>query len=557
MQENAPCKHRALILGIVITLSSFTFSARAKQRVPAFPLKTKGRWIIDQDGLRVKLACVNWGGADEKDGVVGGLHWRTTAGIASTFKDMGFNCVRLPWSVWMVETNPAIAPERTIDLLEANPQLMGLTALDILDAVIESCAAMKLMVILDNHVSDGDWCCGDTDENGLWYNARWPENRWLSAHKTLAARYARQPWVIGSELRNEVRGNVIEGVYPTWGDRSRHDWHLAATKAGDAIHFVNPALLIMIGGLGYGKDLRGVYKLPIRLQIPNKVVYTAHCYTWSYPSLPNEYQALKDQLGKDWGFIVEPDKPYTAPLFVSEFGTFADCHKDSCATWWPDFLQYLSEGDFDWAVWHGDGTWSRDSLHRFNGPTNYGVLASDWRSPAADGELLVALKSVMPATLGPGAEFQELRYQCADQCADTWISGWSNGRKDTAACSPCLRNRPCRGYRSVEEWCNDGWAKVSCSWTCCRANLLNASTCVESKCQRMFLDMYDPGWPSGKRDTSACLQCLQDDTCRGHQSRAEWCASTWAAEHCQLTCCTAGFGALYSNKVNQKPLVLL
>ena len=28
------------------------------------------------------------------------------------------------------------------------------------------------------------------------------------------------------------------------------------------------------------------------------------------------------------------------------------------------------QGDFDWAVWHGDGTWSRDDLHPFHGPTS-------------------------------------------------------------------------------------------------------------------------------------------------------------------------------------------
>ena len=95
-------------------------------------------------------------------------------------------------------------------------------------------------------------------------------------------------------------------------------------------------------------------------------MYTAHSYSWSYPWLADSYQApecdlsdalaclafprvfcsqaLHGQLGKDWGFIVEehrPDgfrkscsmwhftcwRPFTAPVWVSEFGTFSDCHK--------------------------------------------------------------------------------------------------------------------------------------------------------------------------------------------------------------------------------------
>lgn len=68
---------------------------------PSFPLSTSGRWIVDRDGHRVKLACVNWAGAEVEDGVVGGLHLRSAESIAKTFREMGFNCVRFPWSVWM------------------------------------------------------------------------------------------------------------------------------------------------------------------------------------------------------------------------------------------------------------------------------------------------------------------------------------------------------------------------------------------------------------------------------------------------------------------------
>lgn len=415
---------------------------------------------------------------------------------------------------------------------------MGLRTLDVLDAVIDACASVQLLIFLDNHVSDGTWCCSDFDENGLWYNSRWPTRDWLEAHVTLAARYARRPWVVGTELRNEVRASAPGGA-PHWGGGGPNDWHAAATEAGNAILAVNPEILIAVGGINYGKDLSGVYRLPVKLDKPNKLVYTAHSYSWSYPWLADRYQALHGQLGKDWGFIVQEHRPFTAPVWVSEFGTFSDCHKDSCANWWPDFLQYLLQGDFDWAVWHGDGTWSRDDLHPFHGPTNYGVLAADWQTPAASGELLAALQTVQAPWSGPGVRSSAQR--CNAHCADSWDSGWSNGRANAAACAPCLRNRPCRGNLSVEDWCNNGWAKVSCSWTCCRAGLLEPQTCEESRCQSRYSDKYDPSWPSGLVNTSACLICLQDEQCRGFRSRSSWCSSSWASTHCQLTCCTAGF----------------
>ncbi|CAK9029247.1 unnamed protein product [Durusdinium trenchii] len=327
------------------------------------PYATSGRWIVDQQGLRVKLACVNWAGAEVK-----------------------------------VQRDPTLPMELQDTLLKANPQLRGATALEILDAVIDACASAQLLVILDNHVSDGTWCCSDVDENGLWHNSRWPTSDWLQAHLKLASRYARQPWVVGTELRNEVRAST-QGT-PQWGGGGPNDWHAAATQAGNAVLTVNPHLLIIVGGLGYGKDLTGVFRLPVHLKTPEKLVYSAHSYSWSYPGLPDTYEALHAQLGKDWGFIVEDERPFTAPVWVSEFGTFSDCHKDSCANWWPDFLRYLEQGDFDWAVWHADGTWSHDDLHPFHGPTNYGVLAADWQRPAADGELLAALKTIQVSGLG-------------------------------------------------------------------------------------------------------------------------------------------------------------
>ena len=35
-----------------------------------------------------------------------------------------------------------------------------------------------------------------------------------------------------------------------------------------------------------------------------------------------------------------------------------------------DVFFHPAEGDFDWAVWHADGTWSRDDVHPFHGPTS-------------------------------------------------------------------------------------------------------------------------------------------------------------------------------------------
>jgi hypothetical protein len=55
----------------VTALVSFVAMVDAKTvELGQLPLSTKGRWIVDRDGNRVKLVCVNWhdsffkGGAD-------------------------------------------------------------------------------------------------------------------------------------------------------------------------------------------------------------------------------------------------------------------------------------------------------------------------------------------------------------------------------------------------------------------------------------------------------------------------------------------------------------
>jgi endoglucanase len=37
------------------------------------------------------------------------------------------------------------------------------------------------MVILNNHMSDAGWCCGNDDNNGMWYNDNYSEKMWLNA----------------------------------------------------------------------------------------------------------------------------------------------------------------------------------------------------------------------------------------------------------------------------------------------------------------------------------------------------------------------------------------
>ncbi|CAJ1938209.1 unnamed protein product [Sphenostylis stenocarpa] len=75
--------------------------------VKGLPLRTDSRWIVGQDGRRVKLACVNWVSHLEV-AVAEGLSKKPVDEISMGIKSMGFNCVRLTWPILLV-TNDSLA----------------------------------------------------------------------------------------------------------------------------------------------------------------------------------------------------------------------------------------------------------------------------------------------------------------------------------------------------------------------------------------------------------------------------------------------------------------
>ena len=134
----------------------------------ATPLSTDGRFIVDANGRRVRLAGVNWIGAHMDDGVVAGLDRVHRSALAETIASLGFNCVRFPFSVWMTQQTSPV-PDR---FLTANPDLSGSAPLQVYDACVAALTGAGLIVIPNCHMLCAGWCCSNDDQNGLWYNGR-------------------------------------------------------------------------------------------------------------------------------------------------------------------------------------------------------------------------------------------------------------------------------------------------------------------------------------------------------------------------------------------------
>src|SRR3984957_3971313 len=186
------------------------------------------------------------------------------------------------------------------------------------DASVLPLTGEGLIVIPNCHILDAGWCCADDDENGLWYNRRWPAGKFFAAWQGIAARYLANPLVAAMDIMNEPRRTTVWSrvLSPTWGSRPKTDIAAMYTAAGNLIHEVSPHVLIICEGLGYAADLTGVAGHPVRLRRPGQVVYSIHDYPWFHPAVQPR-RAYLEQMRRNGGYLLDEQ---IAPVWVGEFG---------------------------------------------------------------------------------------------------------------------------------------------------------------------------------------------------------------------------------------------
>ena len=365
---NPPLALRSLLLAACFAC----IPASARQPAITPPLHTSGYRILDASGNPVRLTSVNWYGFDQKEFVVGGLDHAPLGAIVEQIQHIGVNSVRLPWANETLERNPLV-PGYAV---RANPQFNGLHAMDVMDAVIAALARAHIMIILDNHVSRADWCCSETDGNGLWYNRQYPESSWLADWKAIAARYRNQPWVVGADLRNELRSGAAWG-----GSNPALDWHAAAERGGHAVLAANPRLLIFVESPDYSTNFTGFDKLPVHLPLPHRLVYSPHAY-FAGNQTPANFDQLKQIYEARATFLLHTQP--AVPLWVGEFGACQALNCGAEAAWLRNFVRLLKENPLiSWSYWPLNGTQSSGASRKYDSLESFGLLSTDYRHIAA------------------------------------------------------------------------------------------------------------------------------------------------------------------------------
>lgn len=344
-------------------------------------LHTSGGKIVDAGGNQVRLTGINWFGLETANYAPHGLWSQSMDWMLDTIKTLGYNTIRLPFCSQLFDAGSA---PTGIDFAK-NPDLVGKSGLEIMDKVIAGAKKRGLKVFLDRHRPDSG------AQSELWYTAQYSETRWINDWKMLAQRYKDNTTVVGMDLHNEPHGTA------TWGTGNMQtDWQLAAERAGNAILSVNPNVLIIVEGVEkvgsdsywWGGNLSAAGAHPVRLSVPNQLVYSPHDYPasvfaqpyFSDPSYPANLAGVWD---KHWGYLA---KQGTTPVLVGEFGTKLETQSDK--QWLSSLVSYIKNDKFSFTYW---------CLNADSGDTG-GILKDDWSSIQTEKQSIIqpALAPLIP-----------------------------------------------------------------------------------------------------------------------------------------------------------------
>jgi endoglucanase len=402
--------NKNLILRVALAALPMAQGGLHAQPVSAGYWHTNGSAIVDDTGQSVRIAGISWFGAETTNFAPYGLNVRSYKDLLDQVLQLGYNTIRFPYSNQLIDS--ASVPVGINATL--NPDLTGLSGLQVMDAIVNYAGHIGLRIILDRHRPDAN------AQSALWYTDAYPESVWISDWQMLVTRYSSNPTVVGVDLHNEPADPSCWGC----GDLTV-DWRLAAQRAGNAIQAINPNLLIVVEGVqtyngdSYweGGNLRGVTLFPVTLTVPNQLVYSAHDYPASVypqpwllaPGFPGNLPAVWDS---HWGYLRENN---IAPVLLGEFGALLTTPADS--QWLDAITAYLGTGvtGASWAFW---------TLNPNSSDTG-GLLLADWTTVDTRKQAVLAPLQdplvVAPDAVAPSLPVCQVSYQITQD----WGTGFT------------------------------------------------------------------------------------------------------------------------------------
>ena len=204
MSQRIPTRLRsrasALLAAVALVAGFGVVSAPASASESGW-LHTDGARIVTEAGEAHTIRAVSWLGLETSNCAPHGLWTISLDEGLQTIAGLGFNAIRLPYA------NECLTASSTSSIdANANPDLVGLTPLQVMDAVIDRASAYGLDVILDRHRPT------TSGQSSLWYTSEVDEQQWIDDWVMLAERYADDPTLVFLPILLATSASTLAGL---------------------------------------------------------------------------------------------------------------------------------------------------------------------------------------------------------------------------------------------------------------------------------------------------------------------------------------------------------
>lgn len=258
-----------------------------------------------------------------------------TADDIRFIKRAGFNSVRVPFNYRLFVT-------------EGEPRKLEGVGYEMLDRVVGWCRKEGLYVVLDMHGAPGGQTGDNIDDSwGYPFLFESPEAQQLTIDiwRKLAARYAREPAVVGYDLLNEPIAHYFDAAHFNPKLEPLYRRIVAAVREVDKNH------VIFLGGAQWDTNFK-VFGPPF----DPKLAYTFHKY----------WMEVKQEAVQEY---VDFSAKYGVPLYMGESGENTD-------EWVASFRTLLERNDIGWCFWPYKKLDATSCVASINKPADWDAVAA-------------------------------------------------------------------------------------------------------------------------------------------------------------------------------------
>jgi aryl-phospho-beta-D-glucosidase BglC (GH1 family) len=252
--------------------------------------------------------------------------------------DNGFNAIRLMVNVDLANNLETYKVQK--EKLPLDPDLQDMTAGEFLDHIVDEFKTAGLLVMMNMHNLD----IKQTDLYGHWAGGPYSSNDFITAWKNITTRLADKPNVFAMDIFNEpFKGSK-------WGGGGPDDWATFAETVGNEILKINSNVIICVEGVEASVEFNSVIDRPIKLSMPNKVIYSPHNYDMNAYG-PTD---MKEYFDKYFGILYTNNLPVVIGEYGFQWTQEQNYDMTKLNTFIEDYTSYMKDKNqknfFYWAV---------------------------------------------------------------------------------------------------------------------------------------------------------------------------------------------------------------